>query len=140
MTGKDRLLVFILRANGVVMLFAIPAIFMPFSWMQAIHGWLGLGELPERPIISYLARSTSALYVGFGIIWLFLAQDVERYRDAIHLQGVLCLLLGASLLIADLQAEMPLAWVVFEMGYLFVVGGLIVVLCRPNSTPGAAGQ
>jgi hypothetical protein len=130
MTRQDRLLVLILRFTGILMLLAVPAIFMPFAWMQAVHSWLGMGELPETPIVSYLARSTSALYVGFGAIWLFLAQDVARYRAMIRFQGVLSLLLGVSLLIADFQAHMPLAWVVSEEGFIFVVGGLILALCR----------
>jgi hypothetical protein len=46
MNRAEQWLAILLRANGVVMLLAIPAIILPFDWMDACHRWLGLGELP----------------------------------------------------------------------------------------------
>jgi hypothetical protein len=45
----------------------------PYSWMNAIHQWLGLGVLPDAPVAGYLARSTSAFYAMLGgLLWVLL--------------------------------------------------------------------
>lgn len=47
-----------------VMLAALFAVVIPQWCMVEIHCLLGLGELPDRPIVGYLARSASALYAA----------------------------------------------------------------------------
>ena len=64
MNRSELAIVIILRVIGITGLFAIPAIFLPYSWMNAIHDYMGLGELPDTPIVSYLARSLSAFYAN----------------------------------------------------------------------------
>jgi hypothetical protein len=73
----------LLRFLGVTALFALVAVFMPFSWMAATHRWLGLGEMPTGPVVEYLARSVSAFYAFFGAPCLVLAGDIERYRPVV---------------------------------------------------------
>ena len=51
MTKSDRALVILLRIVGVGALFALVAVFMPFSWMAATHRWLGPGEMPTDPVV-----------------------------------------------------------------------------------------
>jgi hypothetical protein len=64
----ERLFVLLLRVAAGVLLLAFPAALLPFAWMQAAHGWLGLGELPDQSILPYLTRSLSGFY---GIhIWV----------------------------------------------------------------------
>ena len=67
------------------MLLALPAVFMPVEWMAAIHRWLGLGELPATPLVEYLARSTSALYVLLGSLFFVIAGDLRRYAAIVKL-------------------------------------------------------
>jgi hypothetical protein len=64
MTARS-LLVFLLRLGGTMTVLAFPAMLLPPDWMAATHRWLGMGELPEAPVVDYLARSVSALY-GFS--------------------------------------------------------------------------
>ena len=45
--------------NGVMVLLALPAVFMPTAWMDYFHRDLGLGPLPRGPIVEYLTRSIS---------------------------------------------------------------------------------
>jgi hypothetical protein len=61
--NAERLLVVLLRTIAAAGALAIVPTFMPHGWMNACHRWLGLGELPETPIIVYLTRSLSAMYV-----------------------------------------------------------------------------
>jgi hypothetical protein len=67
MTRNERILVWLLRVTGVIMLTALGAVVMPFGWMNSIHQQLGLGALPNVPIVGYLTRSISALYALHGL-------------------------------------------------------------------------
>ena len=73
----------LLRLFGIATLCAIPAIFMPRSWMDWCHRRIGLGPLPEGVIVDYLARSLSAFYAILGGILLICAHDIRRYSAII---------------------------------------------------------
>src|SRR5262249_10596516 len=83
MTRADKVLVVLLRCLGVGSLFALVAVVMPFSWMVATHRWLGLGGVPDGPVVEDLARSLSAFYALFGALFLLVAADLERYRPLV---------------------------------------------------------
>jgi hypothetical protein len=68
--------VWFIRVSAVVMILAV---FMLFSWMDAIHRWLGFGHLPQEPMVSYLARSVSAFCALAGVLAFYVLFDVERY-------------------------------------------------------------
>ena len=71
MPRPELFLKWFIRYIGSVSMLAAFAVVMPYSWMNAIHGWLGMGELPADPIVGYLSRSTSAFYALFGgLLWL----------------------------------------------------------------------
>lgn len=57
MNRFEKGLVVLLQVSGVILLTALIPAVMPFPWMQEIHRQLGMGELPEGPIMSYLTRS-----------------------------------------------------------------------------------
>ena len=73
MNRNERILVWLLRLGGAVMLTALGAVVMPFDWMNSIHRQVGLGELPHVPIVGYLTRSISALYTLHGALLVFMA-------------------------------------------------------------------
>ncbi len=126
MSRAERAIVIILRVIGISGLFAIPAIFLPFSWMNAIHGWLGMGELPDTPIVSYLARSLSAFYAVMSVLILYLSGNVRRYRPLVKLWAVLVIFFGLVLTGIGLEAGLPKSWTWGE-GPPTVVVGLIVL-------------
>ena len=66
MTRPECVLQLLIRAVGSVALFAIPCALVPYSWMDAVHRWLGMGELPSEPVVGCLARSASAFYALDG--------------------------------------------------------------------------
>ena len=98
MMKPDRVLVILLRILGVGALFALVAVFMPVSWMTATHRWLGLGEMPNAPVVEYLARSLSAFYALMGALCLVVAADLERYRPLVRFLGVAFALMSLVLL------------------------------------------
>ena len=47
----EKLLVWILRGAGVVCVLAIAPMLMPIAWAQSAYAAIGLGDLPEEPIV-----------------------------------------------------------------------------------------
>jgi hypothetical protein len=132
MTKSDQVVVILLRyLLGIPALFALVPVVMPFSWMVATHRWLGLGEMPDGPVVEYLARSVSAFYALFGALCLVVASDLERYRPLVRFLGVAFALMSLVLLGIDLAAGMPWWWSASEGPGGVVFGALLFVLARP---------
>ncbi|MCI0360973.1 MAG: hypothetical protein L0211_21040 [Planctomycetaceae bacterium] len=120
----------LLVANGVLTLLALPAVFLPTAWMDAFHRNLGLGALPEGPIVQYLARSVSALYAAFGSLTLILAVDLARFAPLITWWGITAIVFGGLLLWIDTSAPMPAHWTWDEVPYLVLTGAVVLLLQR----------
>ena len=120
----------ILRIVGMVALLAIPAIFFPYSWMNAIHERLGLATLPNVPIVSYLARSLSLFYAVLGAITLFITSDIRQYRSFVTLLGLLYVVIGTTLLGIDVDSGMPEFWTRVEGPFTIVIGVTVLGLQR----------
>jgi hypothetical protein len=121
----------LLILNGIMTLCALPAVCMPIPWMDMFHRNLGLGPLPEGPIVQYLARSVSALYAAFGSLTLILSLNLERYAPLITWWGITAVVFGALLLWVDLNAPMPAHWTWSEVPYSVLTGAVVLLLqCR----------
>jgi hypothetical protein len=125
MTRKERFFKLFLRIVGSVAILALIAVAMPYSWMNTIHQWLGLGELPNQPIVGYLARSTSAFYAFLGGLLWCLSFHLHRYRPAIHFLGAAISIFGVILFIVDLVEGLPLWWSLAE-GPINIIFGIII--------------
>lgn len=128
MTRAERMFQRFLQVCAV---FAIPSLlcaFLPYSWMDATHRWLGLGTLPTEPIVGYLARSLSLLYAFvLGLLWL-LARDIERHRLVLRYYGAASVVFGFLMTAVDLHEGLPpLTWALPE-GASCVVLGLVVLI------------
>lgn len=104
----------LLRCEAVVLFSAAAAVVLPSSWMAAIHAWLGMGELPQVPLVEYLTRSVSALYALCGAVFWYLSKDVRRYADLIRFLAWLKLISGLSRIVLDAAVGLPLFWMVGE--------------------------
>ena len=124
----QRVLQMLLRAVGGVSALAIVPVFMPRAWMAMCHEWLGLGPLPEGPIVEYLARSTSMFYAIFGGVLLLLSGDVRRHARVIMAVGGATLAGGAMLLVIDLRSGLPAWWVAMEGPFVMLMGLVNLVL------------
>jgi hypothetical protein len=132
-------LVVVLRALGLLDLCALGAVVLPARWMAAGHAGAGLGPLPPRPLVGYLARSASALYALHGALVLFLSFDVRRYGPVITFLAAAALFHGAVMLGIDLAEGMPFWWTALE-GAAFAAGGVVVLLAQWLAGPsGASG-
>jgi hypothetical protein len=127
----ERMLVLLLRAIAVAAALAVVPVFMPHRWMDVCHRWLGLGSLPELPVIVYLTRSLSAMYVFHaGVLWI-VARDVRRYAPLVTYLAAAFITFGLVTLWIDLHAGLPWPWVASE-GPLGIAFGAAMFALKPN--------
>ena len=137
----EKALVTLMRLIAAMGSLAIVPVFMPHAWMDATHRWLGMGELPETPVIVYLTRSLSALYAfQAGLLWL-VSCDVRRYGVLVTYVSAAFAVFGAIVLWIDLKAGTPWFWTLGEGPFLIVMGLAMLVLQRRmlSASPVAGG-
>ena len=128
MTKQEYFFKLFLRIIGSAALFAIVAVVMPYSWMNAINKWLGMGELPAEPIVGYLARSTSAFYALLGGLFWVISFDLHRHRLVLCYLGIVIVIFGAALFIIDLLEGMLLSWSFTEGPFNITFGVVVLIL------------
>jgi len=129
-THSEQLLKLLLRFLGTTSLFALVFVVAPYSWLDSIHSSLGMGQLPHKPVVGYLARSTSALYAILGGLFWTVSCDLERHRPVLRYLGVAITLFGAALLGIDWWEGLPFLWKVWEGPFLMAFGLAIFFLSR----------
>jgi hypothetical protein len=133
--SNDVALKWLLRLIGGVELCAIPFLLFPFPWMNDVHDRvLGLGPLPNAPIVEYMARSLSALYAVHGAVVFWISFDVSRYRPLIRFLGGVHTALGLIVLATDFAAGLPLWWVFGEGPGIAIGGVAVLILVRQPRT------
>jgi hypothetical protein len=115
MRNAERWLKLLLFIWGFPPVLALIAFVMPTSWMASAHEWLGMGALPNKPIVDYLARYASAMSALYGLFVLLLMTDVRRYAPVIRLQAIAVILLAGVGSIFSWRAGMPLWWVIADV-------------------------
>ncbi len=126
MTAAQRQLVLFLRVSAVILLLALAALVLPHRAMDTLHGWLGLGDLPDTPMVSYLSRSSGAQYATLGALYLCLSFDVRRNLDLLRYLAYFKLAFGAAMLVVDVAVGMPLLWTLVEGP--FILGWSLTLL------------
>ena len=121
MNRYEKALVLLLRLDGIIMLSALFPSMMPLAWMQEIHRCLGMGELPDGPIMGYLTRSLSVMYAMHGAAELFVSLDVRRFLPVVKFLAVLGILFGLWMTALDVVVGMPVFWIVSEGPAIFVL-------------------
>ena len=137
---RDRFLTVYLRLVGTVAGLAAFCAIMPFRWMGAIHQSLGMGPLPDRPIVEYLARSTSALYALLGALFWMLSLDLLRYRPLVRWLGLATVALGLLLLWIDSTAGLPRFWRLAEGPANILLGTIILFFAGRAASHPASGS
>ena len=128
MNRYEKALVVLMRAAGAMLLIAVIPAVMPFSWMKDIHRLLGMGEMPEGPIIGYLTRSLSAMYAMHGALVFFISLDIRHYLPVVKCLAVLGIIFGLGMLILDLAVGMPFQWTMHEGPFIAIMGCVMLWL------------
>jgi hypothetical protein len=106
---------------------AIFAAMLPMRVMDQIHQLIGLGPMPQGPIVEYLARSTSMFYAIHGVLLWFIASDLRRYRELFRFYLRISLVFAAGLFLTDLSAGLPPRWTLVEGPIVAAFIGVILV-------------
>lgn len=130
MNNAERGLKLVLWVFGGVSVLATFPFVMPWPWMGVVHERLGMGALPDKPIVEYLARSTSALCALYGGLTLVLATDVRRYAAIIRFQAIGMMALSAVGAVLGLKGGMPAWWMMGDAGSVWLFCGAMLVLQR----------
>ena len=128
--ASDKLLIIVLRFFGTSSLLALIFVAAPYSWMNSIHAWLGLGTLPDEPVVGYLARSTSAFYAILGGLFWIVSFNVKRHRQILIYLGSAITLFGIALIIVDWSEGLPVYWALWEGPFVMVLGLTIGILSK----------
>lgn len=132
--NADRILLFLVRLNAVVLLLAAPCALLPVSWMNTVHrDWLGLGSFPDVVITRYMARSLSLVYAMHGVIALAITLDWQRYRPLVLLLAWIHVLFGCAMVAVDIDAAVPWWWAASEGPSLVAFGIVQLFLYRRAS-------
>lgn len=131
---SDLILIWGLRLLGLIDMLALIAVVMPLEWMSQVNDLCGLETFPESRIVSYLARTTSALYALHGALVLFISFDIDRYRPLITFLGLVAVVHGAILLGIDLAVGMPFLWTLLEAPS-FTATGIAVLWIQRQKSP-----
>lgn len=112
--NSQSLQAWILRIAGATEILAFFAVIMPRSWMEVSHAWLGMGEMPNGPVLMFMIRQASYTYGIHGVSLWVLASDVVRFRKLVILNGIAYLLAGPIFFWIDYTAGMPWYWTLID--------------------------
>jgi hypothetical protein len=127
---SERLLQLLLKGLGLFDLLALGGVVMPDHCMAIVHTWLGMGELPQAPVVDYLSRSASLMYAQHAVVFLFLSTDVRRFRPLIRWMAMIAIVSGGAMLAIDLKSRNPLFWTVIEGPGYIVLATAVLILQR----------
>ncbi len=124
--NKERIQKVLLRLTGAFEILAFIAVVMPRTWMEMSHEWLGLGQMPDGPVLMFLIRQASYTYGMHGISLWVLARDVKRFRPLIILNGLAYLLAAPVFWAIDYSAGMPVWWTIGDCIGCGVLGAALL--------------
>jgi hypothetical protein len=130
----EKLQAWVLRLAGIVEILAFFAVVMPRSWMETSHSWLGMGEMPDGPLVMFMIRQASYAYGMHGVSLWLLATDVRRYRLLVVFNGVAFLLAMVVFAIIDYFVGMPIWWTISDVVGCGFVGLALLLLDRRISS------
>jgi hypothetical protein len=128
--NKQQLLKLLLRLAAIFEMLAFIAVVMPRSWMEVSHEWLGMGQMPDGPLIMFLIRQASFTYGAHGILMWVLSLDVDRFRPLIILTGITFLIAAPVFFLIDYTYGMPLWWTLSDPISCGFLGAAILWLTR----------
>ena len=114
---------------GILCLLSIFGIFLPIAAWESIAKFFGTDSLglPDSPLVEYMVRLGSAMFVATGVYLIILALHPMKYPVLIPFTGLAGLFLGMVCGITGLVAEMPPLWFLGDSLSCLVLGILILL-------------
>jgi len=133
MMSADQFQSWLLRLGGSFEILAFVAVVMPRAWMETSHTWLGLGEMPDGPIIMFMIRQASYAYGMHGVSLWIIASDVNRFRLIVRFNGISFLLAAPVFFLIDYHSGMPWYWTISDSLACAFFGAALLWLNRGES-------
>ena len=128
--NRERLLVWLLRLAGAVEILAFIAVVMPRSWMEISHAWIGLGEMPDGPLLMFMIRQASYTYGVHGLSLWLIATDVDRFRPFVVFNAIAFLVAAPVFFLIDFTSGMPWWCAVSDPASCGLFGVMLLFLSR----------
>lgn len=118
----------VLRLVGAVEFLAFGAVVLPQHRMASLHAEMGLGEMPESPVVDSVMWQVSFTYGLHGVALWIIAADVRRYRPLVILTAIGYLVAAPVFFVIDLHNGMPWSWILSNGGSCLLIGLLLLAL------------
>lgn len=128
--NRKLLLIWMLRLAGATEVLAFIAVVMPRSWMEIANASIGLGPMPDGPLLMFIIRQSSYTYGVHGLSLWLIASDVERFRSFVVFNGIAFLLAAPVFFLIDITSGMPWWWTVSDPGSCGFFGAALLWLSR----------
>jgi hypothetical protein len=98
--------------------------------MEISHAWLGMGQMPDGPLLMFMIRQSSYTYGVHGLSLWLIASDVERFRPFVVFNGIAFLIAAPVFFLTDYNSGMPLWWAVSDPLSCGLLGAALLWLSR----------
>ncbi len=111
-------------------LLAVLAMAAPWTWLAwaaRLNGY----EIGETvPLVHYLTRTASGMYVVYGALLWFLSLRPVHHASVIRFLAWVSVLHSVSVLAVDMAVGMPAFWCASEFGGHLAEAAIVLVLLR----------
>lgn len=120
----------VIRFCAFVLFTGLPAVILPGVALEKF-AWLMKMDRPALdPLTVYLSGNTGFIYVALGVVFWMVSNEVVRHQAFVKAFGWILLLGGPIYLSIDLQAKLPLWWVLLDSVSCFVMGLTLLLTSR----------
>jgi hypothetical protein len=120
----------IIRFCALVLFTGLPAVILPGVALEKFAWMMKMPRPTLEPLTVYLSGNTGFIYVAFGVVFWMISNDVVRHQAFVKAIGWILLLGGPIYLSIDLQARLPLWWVLLDAVSCFVMGLTLLLTSR----------
>lgn len=124
-----------LRVMALLDGLAVAAMIAPWSWIAVSARHYGFEVEHANPLVHYLARTASGMYVVYGATLWFIASDPERYSKLIRFLAWIGMAQSTAVLAIDVVERMPPTWYWPEFGGHVAESMVILILLRRAKLP-----
>jgi hypothetical protein len=123
-----------LRVIALLQLLTAGLCFVPESTLGSLYSWAGLGQMPHLPFLRYVVRGAAYCQGAVGLLLWVIATDVIRFRPLVITTAAIYLVAAPAFYVIHATAGMPRWWAIMDTASCFVVGAVLLALCRLSSS------
>jgi len=102
---------------------------LPKTWIDSFLVWVGMAQVPDALLMSYVLRGAGLLQVAMGIVIWAVASDVVRYRPIVITIIVVHLAAAPAFYLMDAVIGMPGWWCLMDFTCGILSGGIPLIFC-----------